>query len=196
MKKFWRLGLPVRRAGVSDGLLGQRPREASRWLVLAVVLLASCASYGPGKLAVGQSSDEVVRALGMPTARYALSDGASRLEFARGPYGKHTFMVDVDAASRVSAWKQVLTEPNFDTIKPGMTSQALLLTLGTPSHRRSGGWQGGEVWSYRYQATFCQWFQVSVVEGKVRDAAYAPDPACDIDDSRRVAWRLSSHQGR
>lgn len=152
--------------------------------------MAACTTYGPGKLAVGQTMAEVTQSLGMPTARYALADGTSRLEFARGPFGKHTFMVDVDASSRVTRWQQVLNEAAFDSIKPGLPTQTLLETLGTPSHRRHGGWQGGEVWSYRYQATFCQWFQVSVVDAKVRDASYGPDPMCDVNDDRVARWRM------
>ncbi len=148
----------------------------------------ACTTYGPGNLAVGQNTDQVARSLGTPTARYAMDQGASRLEFARGPFGKHTFMVDVDAAGRVTQWQQVLTEATFDSVKPGISAQALLQTLGTPSHRRGGGRQGGEVWSYRYQAIFCQWFQVSVVDAKVRDASYGPDPMCDVNDDRMARW--------
>lgn len=149
-----------------------------------------CASYGTSSLRVGQPADEATRSMGVPTARYALTDGGSRLEFARGPFGKHTYMVDVDSGGRVQRWTQVLTEANFEAVKPGTPVQDLLLALGTPSHRRGGGWQGGEVWSWRYQATFCQWFQVSVIEGKVRDASYGPDPICDVDNDNMARWRV------
>jgi hypothetical protein len=154
------------------------------------VLGAACASYGPGSLHPGQPVGEATRAMGLPTARYAMPGGGTRLEFARGPFGKHTYMVDVDAAGRVTTWSQVLTETNFDALKPGTPVQDLLTMLGTPAHRRGGGWQGGEVWSWRYQATFCQWFQVSVIEGKVRDMSYGPDPMCDIDRDDVARWRV------
>ena len=170
-----------------------KPRlPASRFAFASVVLAlaAGCASYGPSSLRVGQSADEATRQMGVPTARYARTDGGSRLEFARGPFGKHTYMVDVDADGRVQRWTQVLTEANFDAVKPGTPVQDLLQSLGTPTHRRGGGWQGGEVWSWRYQATFCQWFQVSVIEGKVRDASYGPDPICDVNDDRLARWRV------
>lgn len=167
-------------------------RGALMALSLGASLLAAtgCASYGPSELRAGQSAEEATRSMGVPTARYALPDGGARLEFARGPFGKHTYMVDVDASGRVVRWTQVLVEPNFDTIKPGLTTKDLLLGLGTPSHRRHGGWQGGEVWSWRYQASFCQWFQVSVVEGQVRDASYGPDPMCEVNEDRIAHWRL------
>lgn len=151
-------------------------------LTLTTALLAACTGYSPGNLRSGASLDEVRQRMGEPTARYPLASGSTRLEFARGPFGKHTYMVDVDAGGRVQRIEQVLTEARFGVVAAGLPSEELLRQLGTPSQRRSGGWQGGEVWSYRYDATFCQWFQVSVVEGKVRDSAYAPDPMCDVND--------------
>lgn len=153
--------------------------------LLASALVAGCASYGPPSVQPGQSLDAVVAQLGEPTGRYALPDGTTRFEYARGPFGKHTWMVDVDASGRVTGWKQVLTEGNFNAVQPGMTQDELLARLGRPSERQPGGWQGGQVWSYRYDAVFCQWFQVSVEEGRVRDAAYAPDPLCDHGDNDR-----------
>jgi hypothetical protein len=148
---------------------------------VASALLASCAGYGPGSVRPGQSADEVARAMGQPTGRYTLPQGGTRLEYARGPFGKHTYMVDLDAQGRVQRWQQVLTENNFGGVRAGWTQDELLLALGRPAERRSGGRQGGEVWSYRYDAVFCQWFQVSVKGGRVTDMAYGPDPLCDVD---------------
>lgn len=153
--------------------------------LLGAALAAGCTGYGPPSVQPGQGQDQVLAQLGQPTGRYALPGGGTRLEYARGPFGKHTWMVDLDAQGRVVGWKQVLTEPNFNTVQAGIPQDELLARLGRPSDRRSGGWQGGEVWSYRYDAVFCQWFQVSVIDGRVRDAAYAPDPMCDRGDNNR-----------
>ena len=148
---------------------------------IGALLLAACAGYGPSGVHPGDSADAVSRSMGAPTARYTLPQGGTRMEFARGPEGKHTYMVDLDTQGRVTAWQQVLTEPNFESVREGWSQDDLLMTLGTPSHRRSGGRQGGEVWSYRYDAVFCRWFQVSVKGGRVSDAAYGPDPMCDVN---------------
>ena len=45
-------------------------------------------------------------------------------------------------------------------------------------HERVNGY---EVWSYRYDAAFCKWFQVGLdsTTGKVVDTGYGPDPLCD-----------------
>jgi hypothetical protein len=155
------------------------------WAACATALLSACASYGPPRIQPGQPAELLKQSMGVPTGRYALPQQATRLEYARGPLGKHTYMVDVDAAGRVAGWQQVLTEANFATVTPGEPGDELLQRLGRPSERRGGGWQGGEVWSYRYDAVFCQWFQVSVIDDRVKDSAYAPDPLCDADDNER-----------
>jgi hypothetical protein len=104
---------------------------------------------------------------------------ASRLEFARGPMGKHTYMLDFDAQGRLLGWQQVLTEVNFSKLVPGGSDAQVLALLGQPSNIRGVGWRGLRVWSYRYEVSFCQWFQVSIQAGKVVDAGYAPDPLCE-----------------
>jgi hypothetical protein len=148
----------------------------------ATVALCACSGYSPRTLAVGQGMAEVTADIGNPTGRYPLAEGATRLEFARGPYGKHTYMVDLDPQGRVTGWNQVLTEENFNEVRRGQTGNELLLFIGRPSERRAGGWQGGEVWSYRYETIMglCQWFQVSLTTGGVvTDTAYGIDPRCD-----------------
>jgi hypothetical protein len=168
----------------------QHPVEPLRGACLAAAValvaaaLAGCAGYAPGTVDPGTKAADLQRRMGTPTARYSMPAGASRLEFARGPYGKHTYMVDVDAQGVVQRWTQVLTERNFESVPVGISSQDLLVQLGTPSHRRRGGLRGGEVWSWRYNATFCQWFQVDVIEGRVQSMAYGPDPICDVNDDK------------
>lgn len=153
-------------------------------LALPSLLLGACATYAPRDLPAGASQEEIRRQLGDPTGRYTLPDGGARLEFARGPFGKHTYMVDLDAQGRVAGWRQVLTEAEFAQVQPGLAREELLRRLGRPAERWRGGRQGGEVWSWRYDTPLiCQWFQVSVDDaGRVTSAGYAPDPLCDVRD--------------
>jgi hypothetical protein len=117
--------------------------------------------------------------MGEPSGRAALPGGGTRIEYARGPMGKHTYMVELDASGRVRGWEQVLTEANFESIAIGAPQADVRWRLGRPSETRVG-WRGvGEVWSYRYESLFCRWFQVWLVDGSVREAAYAVDPMCD-----------------
>jgi hypothetical protein len=145
---------------------------------IGVALLSACAGYGPGDLRSGQSEAELRARMGEPTGRYALADGGAKVEFARGPMGKHTYMVDVDAAGRVRGWEQVLTQARFEALPMAALQADVRQQLGRPSETRVG-WRGvGEVWSYRYESLFCRWFQVWLVEGRVREAAFAEDPTC------------------
>jgi hypothetical protein len=158
-------------------------RPASAAIVAA--LLAACAAYGPADVRVGQSADDVIRSMGRPTGSYALGDGGTRLEFARGPFGLHTYMVDLDAAGRVVRWRQVLTDADFNGIAAGMSRDDVLVRLGHPSDTRYIGWQKLVVWAYRYDTPMCQWFQVSLNgQGRVADVSYGPDPRCEMGDHK------------
>jgi hypothetical protein len=153
--------------------------------VLSALLLGACGTYGPGTLAVGQSEADALAQLGEPTVRAALPNGGTRLDYARGPYGKHTYRVVLDTGGKVASVSQLLTETNFETLRPGWSREQVSDRLGPPSETR-GGWRGlGEVWSYRYDwSNLCRWFQVWLVDAKVRDVGYAPDPVCE--EKRRL----------
>lgn len=162
--------------------LKQGKRAALGGLVLALVLCGAlgCATYGPPNLPVGASVDDATRALGKPTGDYVLPAGGKRLEFARGPFGKHTYMLDFDAQGKLLTWAQVLTEARFNAVRAGEPQDQVLLALGHPSEQSRLGLQRRTLWSYRYETLFCQWFQVGLDEaGRVVDSGYAPDPVCD-----------------
>jgi hypothetical protein len=147
-------------------------------------LLAACAGYGPGDLQPGQREADITRQLGAPTARYTLDGARTRLEFARGPYGRHTFMVDLDAEGRLQRWEQVLDRRHFEAISPGLSRDELLRFIGTPSER-AGIWRDGQVWSWRYYNNDCLWYQVQLdAAGVVTSAGYGTEPRCDARSDR------------
>ena len=149
-------------------------------LASAAVVLGACAGYGPTDVAPGQTEADVVRSMGLPTGRYPLPGGASRLEYARGPYGRQTYMVDLDPTGRVLGWQQVLTQQNFLRVLPGMSRGELLLLLGRPGEVFAVPWQKSEVWNYRYATNDCLWFQVTVtLDGVVKDSGHGVDRRCD-----------------
>lgn len=148
----------------------------------AVLLLAGCVASIPTQVQPGQPGDEVMRRVGAPTQRYALPDGSSRLEYARGPYGLETWMIDLDAAGRVKQVRQVLTEAEFATVLPGQTRDEVLRHIGRPGTVQ-GAWQDRTLWYWRYDNVLCRLFSVTLEsDGRVRDAGYATDPACEDDD--------------
>jgi hypothetical protein len=146
--------------------------------LLAALVLAGCASPNPAGLKPGASVDEIRTQMGTPRATYALSNGGTRLEF-RGS-GARTYMVDVDASGRLVSWVQVLNENNFGNIEAGMTREEVLKILGQPDDVSNVGRQRDEIWSYHFQNTQCQWFQVSFgSDGRTaRGGARALTPTC------------------
>lgn len=156
--------------------------------LLPLLALAACTGLMRAPPSPGQTEAEVLQRMGSPSARYPMAGGASRLEFASGPWGRETWMVDLDAGGRVTGAAQVLQESSlyaFQARAPGVTRDELLRTLGTPGERKSGGWQGGEVWSWRYPTNDCLWFQVSVgADGRVRDGIFNLDPRCDTPSDK------------
>ncbi|HYN62068.1 MAG TPA: hypothetical protein VET87_21410 [Rubrivivax sp.] len=126
----------------------------------AVVVLAACASPGPGDLKPGSTAGEISAQMGSPRATHALPNGGKRLEFAGR--GARTYMLDVDAAGRLVSATQVLNEASFRNIVAGMTREQVLMTLGQPNQVGPGGRMGGQIWSYNFQNTQCLWFQVAI----------------------------------
>jgi hypothetical protein len=153
---------------------------------LATLALVSCATVPPQP---GTPQAEVLARWGPPTGHYPLPAGGERLEYATGPYGRTTWMIDLDRAGRVAQSRQVLGEAEFLQVQsaPALTRDELLRWLGRPGERHGGGRAGGEVWSWRYPTNDCLWFQVSVADdGRVGGSGYFVDPRCDQpSDSRR-----------
>jgi hypothetical protein len=154
---------------------------------LGGLVATGCAFLSPASLPAGASVGEATKALGKPTGEYTLPTGGKRLEFARGPYGKHTWMLDFDAGGALKTTTQVLTEPNFNAVRAGMGRDDVLLAIGRPSETSRLVYQHQTVWSYRYESPFCQWFQVGIDErGRVADSGYYPDPLCEDNMSDRA----------
>lgn len=160
-------------------------RKRGRVLLFGALLLGACASYGPGGLVPGATPEQAVAHMGPATGRYTLPDGGQRLEFARGPMGKHTYMLDFDASGRLQRSEQVLDENHFLALRPGMTQDEVLQRIGHPSEQQFLTRQQHRLWSYRYDTPFCIWYQVSIdTAGRVAELGHNVDPSCDGRDSR------------
>lgn len=148
---------------------------------LAALLLAACVAHGPGDLGVGATEQDVLARMGAPTGRHTLPDGQTRLEYARGPFGRETYMIDIDATGRVTRVRQVLGEQQFAAMVPGMTREEVLREFGRPAEARRVGFVGREVWSWRYPTNDCLWFRVTFgPDGRtIEGGGYLPDPRCD-----------------
>ena len=156
----------------------------------------------------GSSRDQVIQASGRRPAsiswrsrdRLAVTCRSTqpagrraRLEYAGGAFGPLTWMFDFDAGDRLLASAQVRNEARFNAIRAGMDSEQVLRAIGQPSTIWPLGFQSQNVWAYRYESPFCQWFQVGVgYDGKVVDTAYGPDPLCE---DCRIAGLLGAVRG-
>lgn len=158
-------------------------RKMSIGLLAALSVLTACSGYAPAANPTGMTADQITAQMGPPETRRTLAGGGTRLEYPRGPYGHHTWFVDLDAAGRVVRTEQVLTENKFMQINPGMGQDQLRQTLGRPGEVQGLGRSRGEVWSYRYENPFCRWFQVEVAQDQtVRGAGYGEPPECRRQD--------------
>jgi hypothetical protein len=167
-----------------------RPRARRPWLVLAVTaaLVAGCAAISsatPRALPSGASEAEVLATMGKPTGRYTFTEGGYRLEFARGPQGRETWMIDFDAAGRMVDSEQVMDLWYLSRVTPGLDTQDVLVRVGHPGSIRPIPRQQLSVWSYRYPTFDCLWYQISIGDdGKVISGSPGIDPQCDAGGMR------------
>lgn len=165
-----------------------RRAAAAACSTVAALLLAGCAVAPPGP---GTSRTDVLRNWGVPTAEHALPGGGERLEYASGPYGRTTWMVDLSAVGVVLQARQVLNEAEFQDVMstPELRRGELLRRLGAPGEVRGFGWRpetrGAQIWSWRYPTNDCLWFEATLTaDGRVTGSGYGVDPACDTPSDR------------
>ena len=146
--------------------------------LLPLVMLTACSSYAPPDPVAGISRASLVERMGPPDTERTMAT-QTRLEFARGPYGKHTWFVYLDAAGLAIRSEQVLTEENFRRILVGMSADDVRQLLGRPSEVQGLARARGALWNYRYENYYCNWFQVELSEQQqVRSASYGQPPEC------------------
>lgn len=156
--------------------------------LLVLPMVVACSSYGPPKSVEGISRDVLQARMGLPDTVRPMANG-TRLEFPRGPYGKHTWFVDIDNTGRVTRVEQVLTELNFNQIIPNMSLDEVRQRLGRPGETQGLARDRGQIWSYRYENYACQWFQVELTqEQTVRSTGYGQPPECEQPDRIIVPW--------
>lgn len=156
--------------------------------VMFVAALGGCASYAPSSSIIGLSREQVIERLGLPDP--AVSHGTlDRLDFPRGPMGKHTYFVYFDDKGRAIRFEQALTEERFSRIVPEMSTEEVIQLIGVSRSTFGLARNRGFVWSYRYENPLCQWFQVEfTIEAKVRSAGYSKAPECRVGRFRTLAF--------
>lgn len=120
------------------------PRFAA---ALAVTLaLAACAPIPPGA-----PRDAVIARYGQPTRSVPLASG-TRLQYSLQPLGREVRMVDLDAAGRVVATRQVMDPAEFARIVPDRWTRADVEREFGPPAKVDGvmSWTG-DILTYRWR---------------------------------------------
>lgn len=150
-------------------------------LLASLVALFGCDAKRIAKLEEGVSTEADVRKqFGDPVDVVTAADGSRTLEYPRQPEGWTNYFITIGADGKMSALRQVLSEPYFAKVKAGMDKAEIAKLLGRPAKKQSYAMKKDEeVWEWRYQAggTANKVFNVTFdAAGKVIAAASADDP--------------------
>lgn len=115
----------------------------------AVAVLAAGCAFTP--VQPGMSREQVVASYGTPTRTVPLATG-SRLQYSRQPAGQSAVMVDLDAAGKVVAVREVLKQQEFLRIAPGQWTRGdVEREFGPPAWTdRVASWSG-DIMNYRWR---------------------------------------------
>lgn len=122
-------------------------------VLLAVAMLAGCASYSGRGLVPGQSTARDVEAMmGVPAERITVAGGDSVWFYPQNPNGLHTFAARLSPQGVLQQIDQRLTVENLARLVPGQTTAAQVRELlGPPWQVTRMARQERDVWSYRMQ---------------------------------------------
>jgi len=118
-----------------------------------VALLFGCAGnpFAGYDVAPGTPREAVIARMGPPYRAVRLPTG-ERMQYSLQPYGQFAWMVDLDAAGRVTQARQVLTEANFQRIEPGKWTRAdVEREFGRPAWVDGVASWNGPIMTYRWR---------------------------------------------
>jgi outer membrane protein assembly factor BamE (lipoprotein component of BamABCDE complex) len=122
--------------------------RANRRSVLASLFLAACASVA--SLPPGTSADDVERSMGRPFRVWQEAGGGASWEYPTGPEGKYTYMARMGPDRRLQRVDQVLDDPWFAKVQPGMSVEDIERLLGRPYSVVDFPLKQQTVWAWRY----------------------------------------------
>jgi len=147
-------------------------------LFAALLALFGCDAQRIAKLEEGVATEADVRKqFGDPADVVTAADGSRTLEYPRQPEGWTNYFITIGADGKMSALRQVLSEPYFARVRPGMDKRELPRILGRPAKMQSYALKQQEVWDWRYkEGQFSKVFSVTLdPAGKVVSVANADD---------------------
>lgn len=157
--------------------------------MLAIALLAGCASYDGRGLVPGQSTAaEVEQVMGVPAEKRPGAAGDTVWFYPRNPSGRHTYAVSIDGKGVMRGIEQTLTMENIGRIvAEKSTPHDVRSLLGPPYRITQQRSPQREVWEYRMfnpiQVPYNLFVQYST-DGLVREVLFLRDPSQDIPSPR------------
>jgi len=115
--------------------------------------LWTIASYSGRDLKPGESrTDDVVRSMGEPAMRWQNADGSQQLAYPRGPWGVHTYMLQIGPDGRLKQIENVMDPDAFARVERGMSKEQELRALGPPYPGWTAYFPARDelVWEWRY----------------------------------------------
>src|SRR5258707_1143225 len=106
------------------------PTRRTAGLLSLGALLSGCA--GPASLSSGTPAPQVQERLGAPDSIAKNPDGSEIWAYPQGPLGRQTYMVTLGPDRSVREVRQVLSEPFFSRVSPGMSRDDVRKLLGKP----------------------------------------------------------------
>ena len=109
--------------------------KVSRTLILLLLVTALAACAGPSGIVPDKTTlAQVYASMGRPTDIRFDANGDELWEYATGPQGTDTYLVSASTDGQVKEVTQLLTEEQFDKIRPGQSDKLTVRNLlGRPS---------------------------------------------------------------
>jgi hypothetical protein len=156
-------------------------------ILFVALLLGACATFA--ELVPGTSREpDVIAKFGTPAATRRLADGGQVLEYPREPSGMQNWRVTLAPDGTVRSVEQLVDEPGFAKILPGMTLEQVLLALGRPSEEKAFQNLQENVVSWRYMefGNRVMFFNAHFgPSGLLKYVSRTPDPQAVSTSSRR-----------
>ncbi len=157
-------------------------------IAVLLLLMAGCASYDGRGLRPGESrGEDVVALMGTPALRWQDADGAQQFTYPRGPAGFHTYMVHLAPDGRLRAIENVLDQAHLALVRPGMSKEQVLRTLGPPDERLTAYFPARDelAWDWRFIEGFATPMRMIVLldasAGTVRSTMIQPEQSAFAD---------------
>jgi hypothetical protein len=120
-------------------------------LCLALGLVA-CDNQKVARLEEGVATEmDVMREFGVPLEIHQAADGSRTFEYTRQPAGTANYYITIGADGKMSALRQVLSQPYLAKVQPGMDQASVRRLLGQPGKKTPYALKREEVWDWRWQ---------------------------------------------